>query len=475
MTVISAHPAGSDSTCVDSELECLKWKKLSDRFLPVDSEDSIWRYSRASRKSDPDQGWKLHVSATIRSANKVFEAVAPYLRVRGVLFKAPRSLQELEKLNSGIYYGYSQVGKFITVYPRSAKQATSLARRLHLLSGKEPAPAVPFDFRFRSDSCIYYRYGSFQLIEIENPNGTRTPAMRDLQGNLIPDLRLAEKPHPAWVVNPFVNAEIEAKRLTEPGPLLTTFRAFQSLSQRGKGGVYKALDFSVQPPRLCLLKEGRGGGEVGWDGRDGHWLIENEEQVLTSLRATGMAVPAVYSSFALDGNFYLVTEFIEGETLQDFLSRQKRRLPLSRAMGFALQLAELLSQMHRAGWIWRDCKPANVIIARDGRLRPVDFEGACPIDGPDETVWSTPVFSPRAVLDRTDATHGQGADLYALGAVIYFLLSGRLPESANLVPVERVRKSVPRPVLDLVAELLAGDPQFFLKTDEVLRRLRDAV
>ena len=87
-----------------------QWANLCAQYLPVDMPN--WNYSRRCLKDDPSQGWKLHIAATVLSANKVLETVAPVLKQRGVLFKGPTSLEELEKLNSGVQYGYSQVGKF---------------------------------------------------------------------------------------------------------------------------------------------------------------------------------------------------------------------------------------------------------------------------------------------------------------------------------------------------------------------------
>lgn len=430
-----------------------KWHKLCATYLPVYSDDSIWRYSRSSKVGDLDQGWKLHVSATILSANEVLTSVAPYLKRRGVLFKAPRSLQELQKINSGLYYGYCQVGKFITVYPRSAEEAVRLARRLRYLTRNQSAPVVPFDSKFRAQGSVYYRYGSFKSFHIENPDGTRTPALRDRNGKLVPDLRYSDSAKPDWVVDPFASHS-ETTETSVESPLKSTFRVFQSLAQRGKGGVYKGFDFSTYPPKLCILKEGRHGGEVTWEGRDGHWLVRHEEEALTSLRAAGVDVPAVRSAFEVNGNYYLVTEFIEGETLQDFLSKKQRRLSLSRAMRYAVELSSLLAQIHAAGWAWRDLKPANIMVTKNDRLRPVDFEGACSIHKPDPMVWSTPLFMPSNGLIAPHEILPQSADLYSLGVVINFLLTGRLPENDDSVPMRRLRRGLPRKVCDLVEQLL---------------------
>src|SRR5688572_25883944 len=64
-----------------------KWEDLCRRFLPETDDTSIWRYSRLPSESDPAQGWKLHVSATLLTANTVLERLGPFLTNLQVLFK----------------------------------------------------------------------------------------------------------------------------------------------------------------------------------------------------------------------------------------------------------------------------------------------------------------------------------------------------------------------------------------------------
>src|ERR1700687_4528897 len=120
-----------------------RWESLCARFLPIADGTSIWRYSRPPASGDPEQGWKIHISATILTANRIFEKVAPMLSDRKILFKAPNALQELSRLNCGLFYGFSQVGKFMTVYPRSPNEAVSIARELTRLTKRGVAPAGP--------------------------------------------------------------------------------------------------------------------------------------------------------------------------------------------------------------------------------------------------------------------------------------------------------------------------------------------
>jgi serine/threonine protein kinase len=281
--------------------------------------------------------------------------------------------------------------------------------------------------------------------------------MRDAEGRLIPDVRAAVTAKLDWVIDPFIEAGAEREAALVESPLRTTFRAFQALTQRGKGGVYKALDLSVRPPRFCILKEGRACGELTWDKRDGRWRVQHEENVLVALCAAGIAVPRVYSSFEVEDNYYLVTELIDGETLQSLLCRRRRRLDISRALLYGVRLASLIARIHAAGWAWRDCKPTNIVVVSSGELRPLDFEGACPIEQPDPTPWGTMAFTPPRPFGG-HAARSSTHDLYALGVIIYLLLSGRLPERAAPVALVKLRRNVPARAHKIITELLSADP-----------------
>src|SRR6185312_7713957 len=454
--------------CAVSRANNSAWRRLADSSLPIAPADSIWRYSRNLNDLDPVQGWKLHISATILNANAVFRKVCSYLARKNVLFKGPRSLDELKKINCGLQYGYSQVGKFITVYPATSTEAVTLARKLDELTRNFRAPAVPFDSAVRPGSCIYYRYGSFINRTMESEAGLQVLAIRDPGGELIPDQRTANQAGPSWVSDPFVRprSTIQARE----NPFGTTYRVFQSLSQRGKGGVYKAFDCSVQPPRLCILKEGRRDGEIDWNGRDGRYLVEREAQVLRTLRSVGLDVPRIYSSFEYDENHYLASELIWGESLHAHLYRRRRRLSIRQALNFAFQLATLLREVHNAGWAWRDCKPANLMVTASGKLRPIDFEGATQINERYSTEWSTPAFSPPQDKAAASNKFCKETDLYALGTVIYLLLTGRLPLAKPLA-IERLRKGIDQQVVILVAALLSRNPRNRPSASDVCARL----
>lgn len=428
-----------------------RWKQLCAEYLPVERENSIWRYSRLSQPKDPEQGWKLHLSATVLTAAAVLTKAAPLLL--GLLFKAPRSLLDLRHLNAGLIYEYTQVGKFITIYPSDDQEAVRLAEKLHRLTKGMLAPAVPFDLRYKPQSSVYYRYGAFKNIAVKNSDGSHVLMLRSPEGNLVADLRDSEENCPKWTVNPFPNFRRTTKKTSTP--LSDTFRIFRVITQRGKGGVYQALDFSSLPPRLCVVKEGRRNGETDWDGRDGYSRVRHEQNVIAELKNAGIAVPQTYSSFEAEGNYYLVMEDLCGETLLSLLVRKKRRLPFSRILKYGIQLTRIVAQVQDAGFVWRDLKPSNLMVTTGGVIRPFDFEGACSIRQPDPLPWSTSFFMPPEAKKYLFKPAQPAMDLFALGVIFFLLIEGRLPDvSSESVKAEINRRDCPAELRNLTEALL---------------------
>lgn len=411
----------------------------------------MWRYTAENSRRRSKCGWKLHVSATILNAPTVLDRIAPFLIARGASFKAPRSLDEVGNLNSGLNYQYSQIGKIITVYPKTDDEAVFLAGHLHCLTKDLSGPAIPFDLRFADTGNVYYRYGAFEHLELSR-NGRKISAVYAPDGNLVPDIR--EQAKPDWAADPFAAHKPKSNSPKQSAP--TSIRVISVLAQRGKGGVYVALDLRSQTPKLCLLKEGRKNGEMTWDGRDGACRVRNEKRVLSQLSAVGVEVPRLLSSFELGGNYYLLMEFLDGRTLHDQLLSRTRRMTIAQVLDYGIQLAKFIQQMHQAGWAWRDCKPKNIIVTRDGRLVPIDFEGAAPIHRPDPMRWGTPGFTaPKTITGEVG--NGMADDAYAFGSIMFLLLTGRIYDPSQASSIDDLRRHVPRRLSKLVNSLLAAE------------------
>ena len=432
-----------------------EWQQLCSAYLPIRVKGSIWRYSRKRTHSDLSQGWKLHVSATILSACPVLRLLGPYLKRRGIWFKAPKSLAELHKLNSGIYYGFSQVGKFISVYPQSAEAAAAIAGDLQTLTAKFAAPMVPYDNPLRNRSCVYYRYGSFSLDLQTTFRKKRVLAIARPDGKLVPDLREPRAAVPRWLTDPFqpVRSQVAFELAT---PLDTDYTGYEALTQRGRGGIYQARDVSSVPRKLCVIKEGRRHGETDWLGRDGYVRIKREAHFLRSSGAA--AVPRVLRTFRANGCYYLVTERIAGKPLQQVLA-SRQRMSTRQILDYCAQMAQIVADIHAAGWTWRDCKPDNFLVDKNHKLRALDFEGACRLDEPDPPWAATPGYAPPRQL--WDSGGPEAMDLYALGTSI-MQLTVRSESPMNLVAAfkrESKQRNLPLRWVKAIQSLRSPSPK----------------
>lgn len=426
-----------------------RWQRLGNRFLPLYNAHSAWRYSRESLPGEPSQGWKLHISATILEACDLFERVAPFLTSQNVIFKAPNSLDELARINCGLQYGYRQVGKFITVYPSDEKQAVKLAHDLHELTRDFVSISVPFDEQFLPSSSVFYRYGAHSSIEAADKNGRKFLAIKNAAGEMVSDDRF--KAVPEWLTDPFQNGKKAKENNFDGTPLAATYKIFRAITQRGKGGTYQAIDLSQDRPRLCVVKEGRRGGELGWNGQDGYSLSKHEFDVLSKLKEKCVSVPQVFDGFEIFGDFYFSMEYIEGKSLQDIMKPRRRRFSIWKTLCYAVEIAGIIEELHQAGWIWNDCKPSNLIVTPENSIRPIDFEGAYRSGESAPFDWATEGFSKKTNL------HGKTNDIFALGAVIYFLLTGMFYDEENPAPVEKTRRNLPQKFIDTIEGLLTGE------------------
>lgn len=444
----------------------VEWTRLRERFLPIGS-GGIWSFNRDHIKTEPTQGWKLHISATIVEACDVFKSVVPILEKLGVNFKAPISLYELARINSGIHYGYSQVGKFITVYSRGDLEAVELAGALDTATARFWSVTVPYDMQFGPGSSVFYRYGAF--LAAESGEASTEPAcdqIVDSTGVSVDDDRT--RPIPAWIESPFPGFDV-SDAASDDSPIGNKYGVFKALSQRGKGGTFLAVNFTDPAFPLCIIKEGRRNGEVHWNGQDGYELVRYEGEVLRDLARHVDRVPKLLDSFESEEDHFIVLEAVEGISLLKLIKPRRRRLTMRRIMLIARELSSLIAEIHRAGWVWNDCKPANVLIANDDSVWAIDFENAFRIGERPRFDWSSKGFAPTVKSDRQSTR----ADLFSFAAVIYFLLTGRFFDSAQPVRISRLRRRTPAAFAALLEELLLNPGTTIVDASDVADRMRE--
>jgi serine/threonine-protein kinase len=194
-----------------------------------------------------------------------------------------------------------------------------------------------------------------------------------------------------------------------------------------------------------------------------------------------------------DGRPYLVMDFVTGESLERVLERE-HKLPVEQACDFASQVASGLEAAHSIGAVHRDLKPANVIVTQtaDGPLlKLIDFGIAKVREGSGArgltrtgVVLGTPEYMPPEQLFAASDVDAR-ADVYALGVLLFEMLSGRRPAegdgpeeivgkvlSGEVLTLEKLEPELPPELHEIVRRATAGDrDQRFASVRELGARL----
>ncbi|WP_329494239.1 serine/threonine-protein kinase [Kitasatospora herbaricolor] len=244
------------------------------------------------------------------------------------------------------------------------------------------------------------------------------------------------------------------------------------LGKGGMGEVWAGHDRRLRRPVAVKLM--RQHGEVGGNGVE---RFVREAQLTAGLEHPG--VPVIYDAGSLgDQRLFLVMQLIRGRTLEQQLA-ERGPFPVRWAAAVAAQVSEVLAHAHQLKVVHRDLKPGNLMITPSGAIKVLDFGIAAALDAdPDQprltaagATPGTPGFiAPEQLLTGKPAT--EAADLYALGCVLYELLSGKPPFRAptplalaylhahkSPPPLRELCPHLPRSFADLVTALMAKGPE----------------
>ncbi|MEV4134058.1 protein kinase [Dactylosporangium sp. NPDC049742] len=234
----------------------------------------------------------------------------------------------------------------------------------------------------------------------------------------------------------------------------------------GRGGmadVWLAVDGRLDRPVAVKMLHDQGGADPSIPERF-------EREAHTAARLSHPSIVAVYDVGVDGGTPYLVMELVQGHSLADELA--KGPLDPRRAVHIAEQVCDALAAAHDAGVVHRDVKPANILISDEGRVKVCDFgiaritdRAQAALTAPATVVGTSSYMAPEQVLgEPVDAR----TDLYALGCVLYAMLTGRPPFTEGspvqiawqqihqaAVPVTVLRPGLPPQLAGLVGALLA--------------------
>ena len=242
-----------------------------------------------------------------------------------------------------------------------------------------------------------------------------------------------------------------------PGTRLDELEVERVLGAGGFGVTYLARDVSLDAWRAVKeylprdwgtrLGDGTIGPRTGADAEDYQWGLTrflDEARVLAKFDHPHLV--RVYRVFEAQGTAYMVTEYVEGQTLSAAL-QASGPWPEGQVRELLEALTDGLSAVHGAGLLHRDIKPGNVMVRPDGTPVLIDFGAARQAMGRQSrsvTAVLTPGYAP---IEQYSPRGNQGpwTDIYALGALAYEALSGQVPDDAT----ERVAEDPLRPLAEV--------------------------
>ena len=234
----------------------------------------------------------------------------------------------------------------------------------------------------------------------------------------------------------------------------------RKVGQGGFGAVYQAADARISG-KMWAVKEMSDAAITNPLDRPQAIKAFNQEADLLS-KLSHPNIPKVTDKFSQGGKHYLVMEFVEGETLEAKLDRQAGALSEAQVRVWAEQLCEVLDYLHNQHppIVFRDLKPANIMIDRAGDVKLVDFgivRFFRPGKAKDTVAFGTLGYAPPEQCGRgqTDAR----SDVYALGATLHHLLTGRDPTATpfRFEPVRRLNPTVSLQMEQVVMRALDQD------------------
>lgn len=262
---------------------------------------------------------------------------------------------------------------------------------------------------------------------------------------------------------------------------LGSYRLVERLGQGGMGEVWRAEHESlIRPAAVKLLRPDLPGLA---DGSDRDVLIHGfrREVQITAMLQSPHTVAVYDSGQSTDGTFYYVMELLRGINLEELAARFGP-LPAERVVHILLQVSHSLADAHQHGLIHGDIKPANIQLCALGMehdfvkvldfglARHLHFGGDARLSLPG-TVKGTPAYMAPETIAKGDAD--ARSDLYSLGCVAYWLLTGSLVfrETQPIAmmaahaltqpepPTRRTEMPIPRELEEIVMSLLAKDPE----------------
>ena len=217
-----------------------------------------------------------------------------------------------------------------------------------------------------------------------------------------------------------IDLEFHAPSIEELQPHFPAYEITAFIAQGGMGAVYAARQVSLDRPVAIKILPRQFGA-------DPQFRASFESEAKSMARLNHPNLIAVYDFGDADGMLYIIMELVEGKSLHH--SAHGRAIDQSEAARLVAGISHGLAHAHQHGILHRDIKPGNILLGPEAVPKIGDFGLARPVGeghNPDEIVWGTPGYSAPEVVNNPGAVD-QRADIFAVGVLLYELLTAQVP------------------------------------------------
>ena len=379
------------------------------------------------------QGWILHISIVRSQIPEVLNILIPKLTSENIPFKIAKDKETARNILDG-NLGKSQVGKVVSIYPVVNMDIVTFAKELVEATKPYKGPAVLTDIHL--GGLVYTRYGSFDQIIMSDEGGKEDKYIYNQKGDLIKDIENIPFELSTGINWPF--AQLANQKVLPKSKILNQiYRPIVNLKSDPRGNVIKALYLkNLFEVKWCVIKQGVLNMWSDEYGRDIPDRLLWQKELHNKLERK-IPLPKILDFFTENGNSYLVMEYIKGKSLHDRLSELNfesqswkywKRSNQIIALGYLMQLIDVVSHLHLAGFVHRDITPVNFIIDNNDRLILIDIELAYSLQAKEPSppfIMGTYGFMSPEQMATLPPTIKE--DIYGLGATLVNIFTGLVP------------------------------------------------
>lgn len=370
----------------------LTYATLLKKYGLISDQSIIWSYPKITSTRTENYSWKIHISALVINAIQLAQRFFTLNEKHNFDFKIVSSLEYLEKLNNGDY-GNSQVGKFITIYPKKGHAVETL-ELLHYTFHNEVEIPVGSDTSYKLNSNIYYRYGTINrdILHIDN---------RDKK------------------LRPSTDAEfILDYQLVRTHQLPKRYVILKSLRQIGPTGTFIGLD--TEKMEKVIIRYSTKFYALSPNMVDGNDRLINAYCLLqkNELKKYDFFEKAL-DIFYVDDSVFIVTKYFAGQSLDQLASSKKLdTFTLSTKINIIKKIATALSKLHSTDIIFQDLSFDNILI-NSNDIQLIDFEYAF---APESHIDKNTPAGTYGFIDLQNKCANKKSDLFSLYRCFLFLI-----------------------------------------------------